>query len=62
MKRSDALLIKTIDEHDQSAHERERNLDFLDILIAKQESLQSEKLSIANIKPHLLVCSHLKSL
>lgn len=54
MKRFDALLTKIIEEHTRSVHERERNPDFLDILMAKQESSDSEKLSTTNIKALLL--------
>ncbi|PSS15731.1 Flavonoid 3',5'-hydroxylase [Actinidia chinensis var. chinensis] len=50
----DALLSKMIDEHTLTAHEREGNPDFLDVVMANREVSSEFKLTMTNVKALLL--------
>lgn len=52
----DGLLTKMIEEHSLTAHEREGNPDFLDIVMANREVSDGSELTMTNIKALLLVC------
>lgn len=54
-KRFDVFLIKIIEEHVKSSHERKGNPDFLDIVMANGEDPNGERLTLCNIKALLLV-------
>ncbi|KAI8562506.1 hypothetical protein RHMOL_Rhmol03G0041400 [Rhododendron molle] len=53
-KQFDGLLTKMIEEHSLTAHEREGNPDFLDIVMANREVSDGSELTMTNIKALLL--------
>ncbi|KAE9465839.1 hypothetical protein C3L33_02249, partial [Rhododendron williamsianum] len=53
-KQFDGLLTKMIEEHSLTAHEREGNPDFLDIVMANREVPDGSELTMTNIKALLL--------
>ncbi|KAJ7013084.1 hypothetical protein NC653_002949 [Populus alba x Populus x berolinensis] len=54
-KRFDVLLMKMIEDHSATSHERKGKPDFLDVLMANQENSDGTRLSLTNIKALLLV-------
>ncbi|KAH7511738.1 hypothetical protein FEM48_Zijuj12G0014700 [Ziziphus jujuba var. spinosa] len=53
-KKFDALLTKMLEEHEQTAHLRTRNPDFIDVVMANRECDDGSKHTFTNIKALLL--------